>query len=77
MCPRCHGLMVSETVWSGEDGGKIRVSHCLLCGFYDDAQMASNRNHMPLVQTLKQSAQYPQPVRLMAALEPVEPALED
>ena len=76
MCPRCHGLMVSETVWSGEDGGKIQVDHCLICGFYDDAQMAYNRNHMPPVQALKQTGQYPQRVRLMSFLEPVEPSLE-
>lgn len=40
-CPRCNGLLVTEPVI--EDGVKIYMHRCPLCGFYTDAQAEQNR----------------------------------
>lgn len=40
-CPRCKGLMIEEAVI--EDGMKIYMKRCPLCGFYTDETAELNR----------------------------------
>lgn len=40
-CPRCQGLFVSEPAI--EDGVKIYLLRCPLCGFYTDETTEQNR----------------------------------
>ena len=64
MCPRCQGLMITETAYAGDElRGKYTYSHCIICGFYTDAQMQANRNNMPLtVRTTWQDAKTMAPI---------------
>lgn len=48
MCPKCSGFTVIERcVDMLESKHRYELVRCIICGFYDDAQMRINRRMSP------------------------------
>ena len=78
-CPRCHGLLFKQTDWNGEDGGKITMWHCLLCGFYTDHACEVNRamGRSPYKGNGVILPEYPQTIKVRGKGQAQLPALEE